>query len=531
MHVGKMSPVKVADDSLGAIVNHLLPSLDEVIRPCADGQNPLKPPCFDLRYTATMENYPYAASFPESGDSSPRSREIDFENPPPWEEQPPSNNYKVKFMCSYGGKIHPRPNDNQLSYMGGETKILAVDRNIKFSAIVSKLSALCDADVCFKYQLPGEDLDALISVTNDDDMEHMMHEYDRLCRASAKPARLRLFMFPVNPPAAAQTSLGSNEVKSDRELFVDALNSGPIQSSPPPSTVAPPNQMDFLFGLDKGMPPPVGTKLQDQIPEPVVSERETPVPASEDRVVAPDPTQRQIQDLQRLQIGGQEQAMYRRKSDDNLVGGFSGDYYVQKLPEIVSPPTLPMTVQQTVSPPAGYWQENQIVGGGFQATTPGTEQQVYMIPAPTGMYHAQMGRPVTGPTGQGYFTIQRMHPDLYRDQPMYNVGPPVAAAPAPTMAQSTLPPQPPPKVGTAYSEGIGMVRPPTTGGMGMADAGYAAMAYDSGMGRQVYYPAAGQVMQSPYQAMAAAAVSTEMRPAGALNQEGKVVGKVSQTTM
>ena len=71
------------------------------------------------------------------------------------------SNYKVKFMCSYNGKTQPRPHDNQLAYVGGETKILAVNRNIKFNAIKSKLSSICnDADLCFKYQLPGEDLDA-----------------------------------------------------------------------------------------------------------------------------------------------------------------------------------------------------------------------------------------------------------------------------------------------------------------------------------------------------------------------------------
>ncbi|BFG41323.1 hypothetical protein CerSpe_275970 [Prunus speciosa] len=69
--------------------------------------------------------YSYS-SYPESGDSSPRSREIDFENPPPWDVDQANSqaqNYKVKFMCSYGGKILPRPHDNQLCYVGGETKI------------------------------------------------------------------------------------------------------------------------------------------------------------------------------------------------------------------------------------------------------------------------------------------------------------------------------------------------------------------------------------------------------------------------
>ena len=72
-----------------------------------------------------MENYSFT-SYPDSGESSPRSREIDFENPPPWDDQP-HQNYKAKFMCSYGDKIHPRPHDNQLSESSGEIKILAVN--------------------------------------------------------------------------------------------------------------------------------------------------------------------------------------------------------------------------------------------------------------------------------------------------------------------------------------------------------------------------------------------------------------------
>ncbi|KAK3028053.1 hypothetical protein RJ639_038626 [Escallonia herrerae] len=95
---------------------------------------------------------------------------------------------------------------------------------------------------------------ALISVTNDDDLAHMMHEYDRLFRTSSKPARLRLFLFPVNPPSPAQ-SFGSSEDRSDWKRFMEALNSGPVQSPPPPSAVAfaPSGNANFLFGSDKGM--------------------------------------------------------------------------------------------------------------------------------------------------------------------------------------------------------------------------------------------------------------------------------------
>ena len=109
-----------------------------------------------------MENYPLNnSSYPDSVNSSPRS----LENSSGDEAISSSSAYfKVKFLCSYGGKILPRPHDNQLTYVGGDTKILAVDRNIKYSMFISKLSSLSDSsEVSFKYQLPGEDLDVVSS--------------------------------------------------------------------------------------------------------------------------------------------------------------------------------------------------------------------------------------------------------------------------------------------------------------------------------------------------------------------------------
>ena len=39
----------------------------------------------------------------------------------------------IKFLCSYGGKILPRYPDGKLRYLGGETRVVAVDRSIPFS--------------------------------------------------------------------------------------------------------------------------------------------------------------------------------------------------------------------------------------------------------------------------------------------------------------------------------------------------------------------------------------------------------------
>ncbi|KAM1717156.1 hypothetical protein COP2_025291 [Malus domestica] len=99
-------------------------------------------------------------------------------------------------MCSYGSKIQPCPHDHQLAYISSDTKILVVDRNIKLFVFISKLSSICDTSndaVCFKYQLPGKDLNILISVTNDEDLDHMMVEYGRLYSASAKPTSSNSF--------------------------------------------------------------------------------------------------------------------------------------------------------------------------------------------------------------------------------------------------------------------------------------------------------------------------------------------------
>ncbi|KAL1544344.1 hypothetical protein AAHA92_21211 [Salvia divinorum] len=394
-----------------------------------------------------MGTYSYNSSHPESGHSPPRSREIDFENSSPWEDQ----NYKVKFMCSYAGKIHPRPHDNQLSYVGGETKILAVDRNVEFSALLTKLIALCDCDaISCKYQLPGEDLDALISVTNDDDLEHMMHEYDRLCRISPKPARLRLFVFPNQNPA-----LNSSGRKTDKERFVDALNNAP-QSSVPPV-----NSVDFLFGFENA------NAAMAAAPQPMVE------PGLDERLMRSDPIQKHIQDLQRLRIE-EQQGMYTRKCDDT-------DKQPEKIPQV----------------PTGVYPPSNV-----------NKEHVYMILAPASAYPTQVIRPANGPPTQGYYAVQRVAPEAYRDhhQPVYNM-----------ITQGAVPPMSMPQhKGGGHTD---MVRPGTTGGVGM-------VAYNNGAGRQMVYSAAGGVMGPPaqYQGM-----GVDMKPAAEVG--GKAAAKATQASV
>ncbi|XP_047318900.1 uncharacterized protein LOC124922211 [Impatiens glandulifera] len=408
-----------------------------------------------------MDNFSYA----ESGDSSPRSRDqLDFESPHPWidnndhhQQLPP--NFRIKFMCSYGGRINPRLNDNQLFYVGGHTKILAVERGIKFHAFMARLLSLCDGYVSFKYQLPGEDLDSLISVTNDDDLEHMMHEYDRMYKESSKPARLRLFLFSENPSSIGSYTVSGDVRKSDRERFVDALNTAP---APPPLIV------------------------QSQITaEPVISTTTS----------GPDLIQRQIQDLQRLHMAAQQKQEqqqqellpnYQKKAvaDDNIVGNF------YKPPENATDPP-PMSLPTA---PA-YWPERHVYQPTSSPSAAVAEQQpVYIIPTNPSMYHhhapmiRQMASSPAG--GQGFYLHRINNPsEVYggRDQASsYGVvtsAPPGAGVSAQQQQQGQM---------GAYSEGIG----------------YMPMTYYNGSAGGVMLPP-----PSPYQPVSAA-MADHMRAAG-----------------
>ncbi|MBA0682543.1 hypothetical protein Goari_024253, partial [Gossypium aridum] len=86
----------------------------------------------------------------------------------------------IKFLCSYGGKIVPRYPDGKLRYYGGETRVLAVDRSIPFSELLVKMGEMYGSAVSLRCQLPTEDLDALVSITSDEDLANLIEEYDRV---------------------------------------------------------------------------------------------------------------------------------------------------------------------------------------------------------------------------------------------------------------------------------------------------------------------------------------------------------------
>ncbi|GLU12963.1 hypothetical protein SLE2022_296160 [Rubroshorea leprosula] len=163
-------------------------------------------------------------NYPDSVDSSPRSRTTDSYDDP----LPPVPGVKLCFMCSYGGHIMPRPHDKVLCYVGGDTRLVVVDRHSSFLVLCTRLSRtlLHGRPFTLKYQLPNEDLDSLVTVTTDEDLENMIEEYDRITVASASSAsslRIRLFLFFNKPETVAPMGALLADPKSET-WFVDALN-------------------------------------------------------------------------------------------------------------------------------------------------------------------------------------------------------------------------------------------------------------------------------------------------------------------
>ncbi|KAL9224593.1 hypothetical protein vseg_000612 [Gypsophila vaccaria] len=130
---------------------------------------------------------------------------------------------RVKFLCSFGGSIIPRPQDGKLRYVGGETRIVSVPREVGCEELMRRMRELYEGAAILKYQQPDEDLDALVSVVNDDDVTNMMEEYDKLGIGDGF-TRLRIFLFSHADQDVSPHFMDGDERDTERR-YVDALNS------------------------------------------------------------------------------------------------------------------------------------------------------------------------------------------------------------------------------------------------------------------------------------------------------------------
>lgn len=140
---------------------------------------------------------------------------------------------KLKLLCSFGGKILPRPSDGKLRYVGGETRMISIRNNLSLEGLMKKTAGMSNQPHSIKYQLPGEDLDALISVSSDEDLQNMIDEYHGLDKPEGSQ-RLRIFLIPLNDSETSITVDTSLIQKSDTNYQYVAAVNGIAETDPNP---------------------------------------------------------------------------------------------------------------------------------------------------------------------------------------------------------------------------------------------------------------------------------------------------------
>ncbi|KAL0862713.1 hypothetical protein Bca101_041831 [Brassica carinata] len=134
---------------------------------------------------------------------------------------------QAKFLCSFGGRIIPRPRDQKLRYVGGETRIIRISKTISFQELMIRMTEIFPEVRTIKYQLPGEDLDALVSVSSDEDIQNMMEECNVFGNGGSEKSR----MFLLSSSDLEEGQFCMEAVEGDSEVqYVVAVNGMDLSS-------------------------------------------------------------------------------------------------------------------------------------------------------------------------------------------------------------------------------------------------------------------------------------------------------------
>jgi hypothetical protein len=144
---------------------------------------------------------------------------------------------RLRLMCSHGGRFLPCGPDGAIRYVGGETRVIVVPREVSFRELAAKLGELAGVKTvsAARYRLADDDDGVLVSVTCDEELAHMRDEYDHL-KETRPSASFRVFFSGVDvrlqPCAAASSGRPPlaprmRRVHSDQALVAPArLNCG-----------------------------------------------------------------------------------------------------------------------------------------------------------------------------------------------------------------------------------------------------------------------------------------------------------------
>ncbi|KAJ4832744.1 hypothetical protein Tsubulata_026195 [Turnera subulata] len=301
---------------------------------------------FERKALSTREDRRYYDSVqPAPQTSSKKDTNLGFSSSQASDSSP----LKIKFLCSFGGTILPRPSDGKLRYVGGETRIIRLSKNISWQEFMHKTLAVFSQAHTIKYQLPGEDLDALVSVSCDEDLQNMMEECSVLDDGGLQ--KPRMFLFSSDELEDAQFGLGSIECDSEIQ-YVVAVNGMDLGSRKNSINLARSsgNNLDELLSLNverESGQAVVGLSSGSTAPMPVnvnssTTQSSLPIPESSSRAV----------DSNSQPYQGQK--MYH---GDSIQHPGSSMHTVDSFPKVEGKSTNPLSVQMQygyVSQPSNH---------------------------------------------------------------------------------------------------------------------------------------------------------------------------------
>ncbi|KAL8227477.1 hypothetical protein R6Q57_015061 [Mikania cordata] len=97
-----------------------------------------------------------------------------------------------------------------------------------------KLGELCGKTVSLRCQLPTEDLDALVSITSDEDLMNLIEEYDRAACLQSSSPKIRAFLSiskKCSPSPTPSTASGSGGGSNSSTGTPEASPKSPSLSS------------------------------------------------------------------------------------------------------------------------------------------------------------------------------------------------------------------------------------------------------------------------------------------------------------
>lgn len=85
-----------------------------------------------------------------------------------------------------------------------------------YTELLLKMGELCGTSVSLRCQLPTEDLDALVSITCDEDLANLIEEYDR---AASPPSNLKIRAFLSPPKSIKKISSPPSSASSSSSTY------------------------------------------------------------------------------------------------------------------------------------------------------------------------------------------------------------------------------------------------------------------------------------------------------------------------